>query len=982
MNKQNSDINLLLNYYIIAKSNSNIDKTNSMKIRTKNDRNKVFCNIIDDKNKASEFAKNIENMKIEALIKIFDENITHNPLIRSLDSLTALYLLIKNENIKKTLLHAMLQNNSKALIYIYNRNAIEESNCISELIALNDNYSNIYFTAVFNKRCGEINIDTSLIDIIYEIEHRIKDSICHIIYNHVENKEGFIDVFEDAMKNNINAKSIALNNYSFIRDKIANTHEIEDVIDNYNSIKTSLEIDDFQSAKTIIDELDIKSMTLIINSIYTDKGLNIAFNKIKSSDINNYENELAKTLSNIIKFSSNNDIILNSIELISTVINKLNDTTKNEICKIINVDFENIELTTGKILIDLVKSLTTATNEYKLISNFDKLQDISKYNYRLLIVAAMIYKTGTYRILLEYVDNDEQREMLDAECKYLLDRKLIPSTVKDLDNDRFKEIIIKYFNNNDYDKVLINKQKKNALNAAFIDWCKNLNVAQLENFISNGLDIIDCLNDESLEILKYKINENITEIKINDEIFKLFLKSKLDIVNFYNQLSEADREKALQYYKINSIENYNRLNNIMINRSNKESLIKYLKEYDFENALKYREEEYYSSIVGEWIKSLSIDDIKEIIINNISFIEKQSIGNVNNLLNMVYVHYENKSIDDEKFFTNLLLIGADSLKLYEILHKKGKSKILRYLFNHRPGIAEKIYREKIVDAENIYELDNLIDDFNNISNGNIIIVLKMKAYGFIEESIINLSSLDKNYITESKLIAESLCKYGLEKRFYYDNLLLESADKKVLDSIKKEILKISIDFNIIESYIDSLDVLLMNENFQDFKEEFNNIIDVIMSNDNNIELFMDKLIRKDYKKEILYMILNKFGRSIIDKNNLERQLKSELNNIEYKNREIIADYVKKSISGLEKAISRAVIDELSKESLSKYIKQLRVSLNSIGIETVEDVDLYLKKVKFDPELHQNNNLKEGILETLGFKVNNSIIEYCLLKEED
>ena len=89
-----------------------------------------------------------------------------------------------------------------------------------------------------------------------------------------------------------------------------------------------------------------------------------------------------------------------------------------------------------------------------------------------------------------------------------------------------------------------------------------------------------------------------------------------------------------------------------------------------------------------------------------------------------------------------------------------------------------------------------------------------------------------------------------------------------------------------------------------------------------------------------------------------------------------------SISGLEKAISRAVIDELSKESLSKYIKQLRVSLNSIGIETVEDVDLYLKKVKFDPELHQNNNLKEGILETLGFKVNNSIIEYCLLKEED
>jgi hypothetical protein len=467
MNKQNSDINLLLNYYIIAKSNSNIDKTNSMKIRTKNDRNKVFCNIIDDKNKASEFAKNIENMKIEALIKIFDENITHNPLIRSLDSLTDLYLLIKNENIKKTLLHAMLQNNSKALIYIYNRNAIEESNCISELIALNDNYSNIYFTAVFNKRCGEINIDTSLIDIIYEIEHRIKDSICHIIYNHVENKEGFIDVFEDAMKNNINAKSIALNNYSFIRDKIANTHEIEDVIDNYNSIKTSLEIDDFQSAKTIIDELDIKSMTLIINSIYTDKGLNIAFNKIKSSDINNYENELAKTLSNIIKFSSNNDIILNSIELISTVINKLNDTTKNEICKIINVDFENIELTTGKILIDLVKSLTTATNEYKLISNFDKLQDISKYNYRLLIVAAMIYKTGTYRILLEYVDNDEQREMLDAECKYLLDRKLIPSTVKDLDNDRFKEIIIKYFNNNDYDKVLINKQKKNALNTAF-----------------------------------------------------------------------------------------------------------------------------------------------------------------------------------------------------------------------------------------------------------------------------------------------------------------------------------------------------------------------------------------------------------------------------------------------------------------------------------------------------------------------------------
>src|SRR5690606_23910262 len=129
---------------------------------------------------------------------------------------------------------------------------------------------------------------------------------------------------------------------------------------------------------------------------------------------------------------------------------------------------------------------------------------------------------------------------------------LIPSTVKDLDNDRFKEIIIKYFNNNDYDKVLINKQKKNALNTAFADWCKNLNVVQLEYFISNGVDIIDCLNEESLEILKSKINEHISEINITDEFFKLFLKSKLDITNLYNQLSEMNREKALQYYKINS----------------------------------------------------------------------------------------------------------------------------------------------------------------------------------------------------------------------------------------------------------------------------------------------------------------------------------------------------------------------------------------------------------------------------------------------
>ena len=78
---------------------------------------------------------------------------------------------------------------------------------------------------------------------------------------------------------------------------------------------------------------------------------------------------------------------------------------------------------------------------------------------------------------------------------------------------------------------------------------------------------------------------------------------------------------------------------------------------------------------------------------------------------------------------------------------------------------------------------------------------------------------------------------------------------------------------------------------------------------------------------------------------------------------------------MEKAIVNGAVAK-DGDVLIENMKKFRRVLKEIGIDTVEDIDNYGKMVKFDNTKHKNEkliNIEEGLVDSLGIKINNETI---------
>lgn len=301
-------------------------------------------------------------------------------------------------------------------------------------------------------------------------------------------------------------------------------------------------------------------------------------------------------------------------------------------------------------------NLIKLDNDYKITNN--------TYNSDIIKIYKLFYNEVNIIELSEYENLDLSKFDIMDEYGYI--------HIKDIDVDEFKTKLEKmndiynYF----YKKTLFEGKKKNSNIKLFDGYDNNDKFKYIDednDLLTNLYVRLNTINSLNCFLLYNKYNKKAKLIKLNS-IYNI---RDLDIIDEIDFVSEVNVSKT-KYDAINKILNI----------------------YTFSST------DELSKKIKELINNVSLDDVKNYLVDNYSIEKGDNIIDINNLINDISL---NLNVNDRDKIRELLYIA-----LYDndIKKENKKGKIEWY---------GKVINKNIVKDDSIYESDNIDEKFNKVS---------------------------------------------------------------------------------------------------------------------------------------------------------------------------------------------------------------------------------------------------------------------------
>lgn len=516
---------------------------------------------------------------------------------------------------------------------------------------------------------------------------------------------------------------------------------------------------------------------------------------------------------------------------------------------------------------------------------------------------------------------------------------------------------------------------------------------ELENRdISTILDFYKKLKEINIEFAKEVLNEtesyciDCNSNFIVNNLIKIFLLDEFNsnneeitiICDDYMKLNKEDYLEFIESFDgDNLLEQLKTSADKFINLEEKNNITILLRDQE--------EKKYYIELVTYILDKLCINNKLMIIINiwgnvklnitkQIEYRERIKIIILNNkesLNNEVIGFMIREGIDDIVDKKVLSIINNNSKMLNEFLlqwYDQGKlgkiTEIIKYIIEN-----------EIKGINDIYFIEEQLKKFE-INDIKLNVLIQLKVYSLIENMLLELNNDDIKFDTKVTDLLNQIIKHSLEERLLSDKFLLNQLEPYIVKKLRKSLLEISKSEKILALYWNVVEDLIDEKNIKEIMKQLEILLPYITINSKRIDWFLEKIENRRYDSNIKTLILevalefmNKYRISI-------NQYETEKRLYEKNNLEQFADNIKDSLTDLETCVIRISDNIQGKSILINNIKALRKDLCSIGIGTVESVNLYGEEVEIDVTKHKclKINLESvGKVESLGLKVMDSII---------
>ena len=509
--------------------------------------------------------------------------------------------------------------------------------------------------------------------------------------------------------------------------------------------------------------------------------------------------------------------------------------------------------------------------------------------------------------------------------------------------------------------TLILKEKTPKYNFEILNKLKKYNNRLYSNIMEDFIEIIAKNIDDNdkyiklIIVLNYKCNDKDMANKIRQ-----YEEENSDIIKSFIKVCDSS---LLDDYYIKEIESF---------ISNK----------DISNTIKTLEK-----IEGiETKRNCSILIVEELIENDIEKLADVwsylSLG-VPSMLKFkerIYNMFSNREIHlTKKTIAFLNRIGLESVMLYEYMDNEFHRNCLLNIWyeSGENGKIIKVMKEEIINEasslKDLRNISNLLKQYN-INDHNMSILIKIRAYTVISIELLELNIESEKIFNSLDNLTDQLIDYDLVERFLIDEILQRELDKRIVDYIYKRFLNKVDSYNIWEYYWDNILSDLNDSRSILPRGKMEMFFTHLTKSKDRIEWFLDlvdnNINHEEYMNilEILLVLANKNNRII-------SQISHDKERTQYNTLKDIGISISKVLGNMEKAIVNGAVAK-DGDVLIENMKKFRRVLKEIGIDTVEDIDNYGKMVKFDNTKHKNEkliNIEEGLVDSLGIKINNETI---------
>lgn len=734
------------------------------------------------------------------------------------------------------------------------------------------------------------------------------------------------------------------------------------VLDKYNDRKVLIEEinkkiaqNDFSTMMLIsknpgvIEQYCIKLDAKILNLLtWFDKIKNENNTKveIEEENLNSYSNDWLIFLSNELL---NRNVVDQKIGLmIFKYIARSRDINSEQTTTIINsmiIQIKNLNKDTKDIVFNILKTLNTTCGLYEILDYiFEK--DITMLKNRRLS---------------EYIFSVVE---LSNERIYIDELNVSISNVEE----------VKFLNAKVLTFLMINENRTNKENYNLLKRIKEFNDQSL------FLDLMSCIE----KVIKVGLDRN----------------GKLILLVIISDYASGDANF------IEKVEEYKAKNNVVIDIIIKQiapELVEDTYTNTIKQALQIMDKDVIIRILKEFEnkeskRNCSIDIVKQLMQNGFSLLpEIWNHLSMDPSSEMQYIKIIDEHLNFKKLnLTHSMIKFLNSIRyepywLYNYLELKEQKDFLLDLWHEIEEngkialIVKKMVKDKIDSLDELGLYMGYLDKYC-IKDQTVMVLIKIKAYMFICQKLLEIDVECEDAILHIDKIIGKLELFNLVDRFIKDELFHEELNKKIVDYITRKFLEGSYGNEAWEYYWESIIKELHKKNIVVSKTKIEIFFNSLIIESKRIEWFLDIIENKDFQREdYLYIIesllilLSKLSRII-------KQKSQENDNLSISIKNKIGKSISKQLSTLERTVISRSLNP-TEDVLVDNVKRLRRALREVDIESVEEIDKLGLKVFYDNNKHENKQpikLNDGIVDSLGIKINNDIILLGTLlnREED
>ncbi len=341
----------------------------------------------------------------------------------------------------------------------------------------------------------------------------------------------------------------------------------------------------------------------------------------------------------------------------------------------------------------------------------------------------------------------------------------------------------------------------------------------------------------------------------------------------------------------------------------------------------------------------------------------------------------NKQIDlTEKNIDFINKLGLDPVILYSSIEDESRRKYLLDLWyqSNEMGKIVAIAKEKLTNEINclddIEEIYRLLED-HGINDHNLSLLIKFKAYMMVSIELIELDMSSEENIHRLNELADELSFYGLIDRFLMDEMLQRELDTRVVDYLFKRFIENTDSDDLLVHYWNNIMADLANDRYASYNSKMGIFLGHLTASNRRIEWFLDIIDDANISRETYLSMLEALLILSSRQNRIIIQSRQEIDHMQNKILTQIGRGIGEALCSMERTIINRSTNT-DNDILMENLKRLRRELKAVGIDTVEDIGNYGKMVKLNASIHEDlqlENMDEGVVDSLGVKVNDKII---------